>query len=163
MRGWAQQLKKGSEVLELGCGHGVISEVLTTAGLTLFAVDASPTLLAAFSKRFPDVRTECSAAEGSNFFGRKFDGVVAWGLVFLLEEKSQKVLLIRAAEALKPGGQLIFTAPYDRVEWKDSITDCPSLGLGASEYEEILKNSGLSLLPGSLDEGDNYYFRALKA
>ena len=92
-------------MLELGCGHGVISEVLAGAGpagaglagagVMLFAVDASPTLLAVFRKRFPGVRTECAAAEDSSFFGRRFDGVVAWGLIFLLEEESQRRLIAK--------------------------------------------------------------------
>ena len=172
MRDWAGQLAEGAEVLELGCGHGVISEVLVGAGpagaglagagVSLFAVDASPTLLAVFRKRFPGVRTECAAAQDSSFFKRRFDGVVAWGLIFLLEEESQRRLIAKMAEALKPGGQLVFTAPHERVEWIDSITERPSRSLGAAEYERLLNEAGLKVTPGTTDEGENYYFYAVR-
>jgi len=48
VRAWAEECAPGSEVLELGCGHGAMSQVLVDAGLKLWAIDASPTLLAAF-------------------------------------------------------------------------------------------------------------------
>jgi len=162
MRDWARHLAEGAEVLELGCGHGVISEVLVEAGLTLFAVDASPALLAAFRKRFPQVRTECAAAQDSSFFERRFDGVVAWGLMFLLEEGAQRRLIANAAAVLKPGGQLVFTAPRERIEWIDAITERPSRSLGATAYERLLNEAGLIVAPGTTDEGGNYYFYAAR-
>jgi 2-polyprenyl-3-methyl-5-hydroxy-6-metoxy-1,4-benzoquinol methylase len=41
-REWAREFTPGLTVLELGCGDGVISQVLVDVGLTLYAVDASP-------------------------------------------------------------------------------------------------------------------------
>ena len=162
MRDWAGQFARGAEILELGCGHGVISEVLIQTGLALFAVDASPTLLAAFSKRFPDVRTENAAAQDSNFFSRTFDGIVAWGLMFLLEKPVQERLIARVGDALNPGGKFVFTAPYDSVEWVDGITGKPSWGLGTDTYKQLLNEAGLKVLPGQMDAGDNYYFHAVR-
>ena len=52
MREWASQLAPGSEVLELGCGHGVVSQVLLETGVKLSVVDASPTLLRRFIADF---------------------------------------------------------------------------------------------------------------
>jgi 2-polyprenyl-3-methyl-5-hydroxy-6-metoxy-1,4-benzoquinol methylase len=48
VRGWAQGFPPGATVLELGCEHGVVSQVLIDQGLRLYAVDASQTLLSAF-------------------------------------------------------------------------------------------------------------------
>jgi 2-polyprenyl-3-methyl-5-hydroxy-6-metoxy-1,4-benzoquinol methylase len=39
VRGWARELGPGAAVLELGCGHGVISAALVETGVTLYAVD----------------------------------------------------------------------------------------------------------------------------
>ena len=162
MRDWAGQFATGAEILELGCGHGVISEVLIQAGLTLFAVDASPTLLAAFRKRFPHVRTENASAQDADFFSRAFDGIVAWGLMFLLEKSVQERLIARVGGALNPGGKFVFTAPYDSVEWVDGITGKFSWGLGADTYKQLLNEAGLKVLPGQIDAGDNYYFYAVR-
>ena len=162
MRDWAGQFARGAEILELGCGHGVISEVLIRAGLTLFAVDASPTLLTVFRKRFPQVRTENAAAQDAQFFSRTFDGIVAWGLIFLLEESVQERLIAQVGCALHPGGKFVFTAPHDAVEWVDGITGKPSWGLGADRYKQLLNEAGLKVLPGQTDAGDNYYFYAVR-
>jgi 2-polyprenyl-3-methyl-5-hydroxy-6-metoxy-1,4-benzoquinol methylase len=162
MRKWASQLAPGSELLELGCGHGVVSQVLLEAGLKLSVVDASPTLLREFRDRFPDVEVECSTAQKSELLNRKYDGVVAWGLIFLLAETDQRSVLRRAAAALRPGGRLVFTAPNEALTWKDSITVMPSLSLGAAVYEGLLRDLGLHLSPGVIDEGGNCYYEGVK-
>ena len=160
VRDWARRFPPGAEVLELGCGHGVVSQVLLDQGLTLYAVDASPTILAAFRERFPDVQTECAAAEDSSYFGRTFDGVIAWGLMFLLPEETQRAVLNKMARALKPGGRLLFTAAHEPVTWFDSITKQESRSLGAEVYESLLRDLGLEIEPGQTDAGENYYYFA---
>ena len=112
-RAWASEFPRGAEVLELGCGHGVVSKVFVEAGLRLFAVDAAPSLLRRFSERFPEVETECSTAEGSRLLGREFDGAAAIGLIFLLEEDAQRMVLEKVARGLRPGGRFLFTAPRE--------------------------------------------------
>jgi 2-polyprenyl-3-methyl-5-hydroxy-6-metoxy-1,4-benzoquinol methylase len=162
MRRWASQLAPGSRLLELGCGHGVVSQVLLETGVKLSVVDASATLLREFRNRFPDVEVECSTAQESALLRRKYDGVVAWGLIFLLAETDQRLVLRRAADALRPNGRLIFTAPNEAVAWKDSITEMPSLSLGATVYEALLQGLGLDVSSGVIDEGGNYYYEGIK-
>jgi 2-polyprenyl-3-methyl-5-hydroxy-6-metoxy-1,4-benzoquinol methylase len=162
MRKWASQLVPGSELLELGCGHGVVSQVLLEAGIKLSVVDASPTLLRDFHSRFPDVEVECSTAQKSELLRRKYDGVVAWGLIFLLAETDQRSVLRRAADALRPNGRLVFTAPNEALTWKDSITEMPSLSLGATVYEALLRDLGLDVSPRVIDEGGNCYYEGIK-
>ena len=78
VREWAQGLPAGAAILDLGCGHGMpISQALIEDGFTVYGVDASPKLVAAFREKFPDVNVECGSVEESEFFGRQFDGVVA--------------------------------------------------------------------------------------
>jgi 2-polyprenyl-3-methyl-5-hydroxy-6-metoxy-1,4-benzoquinol methylase len=160
--GWARTFREGAELLELGCGHGVISEVLLNAGLKLFAVDASPTMLHAFRDRFPSVETDCSTAEESNFFERRFDGVIAWGLLFLLEEDAQFEVLAKVANVLRPGGRFMFTAPRDSISWTDGMTQRPSRSLGVNVYEQFLRQFALEVSSGVTDEGDNHYYFVTK-
>jgi 2-polyprenyl-3-methyl-5-hydroxy-6-metoxy-1,4-benzoquinol methylase len=162
MRKWCSQFAPGSELLELGCGHGVISQVLLEAGVKLSVVDASPTLLREFHNRFPDVEVECSTAQKSELLSRKYDGVVAWGLIFLLAETDQRSVLRRAADALRPNGRLVFTAPNEALTWTDSITERPSLSLGATVYEALLRDLGLDVSSGVIDEGGNCYYEGIK-
>jgi SAM-dependent methyltransferase len=163
VREWARELRPGAAVLELGCGHGVVSQVLVDAGVTLYAVDSSPTLLRAFRERFPAVETECAAAEESRYFNRTFDAVIAVGLMFLLPEEAQRNVLAKVAKVLNPGGRLLFTAPQQACRWKDDLTGQESRSLGAADYERILRELGLEMMPGCFDEGENYYFLATKS
>jgi SAM-dependent methyltransferase len=157
-REWASEFGPGAEVLELGCGHGVVSQVLVDAGLKLFAVDASPSLLRRFSERFPEVKTECSTAEGSRLLGREFDGAAAIGLIFLLEEDAQRMVLEKVARGLRPGGRFLFTAPREVGEWNDDLTGRRSRSLGEARYKEILRGVGMEVKAGVVDEGENHYY-----
>ena len=55
VREWAKSLRPGSAILELGCGSGEpISISLAADGFTIYGVDASPRMVAAFrEKRAP--------------------------------------------------------------------------------------------------------------
>lgn len=144
IRAWAEALPAGATVLDLGSGPGEPStRVLREAGLTTFAVDASPKMVAALRERFPDVPVECNSVEASGFFDREFDGVLAWGLLFLLEPAAQADVIQKVARALKPRGWFLFTAPKESVEWLDAMTGRPSRSLGAATYAQLLREAGL--------------------
>ena len=68
---WARSLSPCIEVLEIGCGGGLpVTRVLADAGLKLWAVDSSPTLLSEFRTRFPNIPVECAQALESTYFRR---------------------------------------------------------------------------------------------
>lgn len=159
VREWAKTLPPGGAVLDLGCGHGVpISQSLFDEGFAVYGLDASATMIAAFQARFPDAPAECSAVGDSKFFGRQFDGVVAWGLMFLLAPADQTKLIHQVAAALKPGGRFLFTAPYQECEWSDILTGQTSLSLGSSAYRQLMEATGLILDHEADDEGQNHYY-----
>lgn len=161
VREWAQSLPVGADVLDLGCGHGVpVSQALVDCGLTVYGVDASPSLIAAFRARFPAALAECSGVEDSEFFGRSFDGVVAWGLIFLLAPTAQSRLIDSVSAVLKPGGRFLFTSPEQACEWSDNLTRQRSVSLGADVYRQVLDAAGLVLVGEAEDEGENHYYFA---
>lgn len=104
-RAWARTFGPGSIVLDLGCGTGIpVTNILLEAGLTAYAVDASPRMVADFRSHFPDVPVALEAVERSRFFDRTFDGIISVGLMFLLPAASQRALIPKMAAALNPGG-----------------------------------------------------------
>ena len=160
---WARTLPLRSAVLDLGCGTGVpVSMVLINEGMTVYGVDASPTMVKAFQLNFPNNSVACEAVEDSLFFNRKFDAIIAWGLLFLLPPEAQETVIQKAAQALQTGGKFLFTATGKRNEWKDAMTDQHSISLGPEKYKELLAASGLSLIEEFEDEGENHYFNAIK-
>lgn len=160
---WAESLSRGGAVLDLGCGHGMpISKALIDDGFSVYGIDASPSLIAAFSSRFPNSPVECGAIEDSQFFGRKFDGVIAWGLIFLLAPDVQSTLIHKVNLALKPGGRFLFTAPNQACEWLDNLTGRKSVSLGSDTYRKILESEGLVVVCETEDEGKNHYYSVCK-
>jgi SAM-dependent methyltransferase len=162
-RTWARTFKMGAVILDLGCGTGVpVTKILLDAGLNAYAIDASPKMVEDFRQHFPNVPVACESVERSHFFNQTFDGIISVGLMFLLTEEVQRALVSKMAAALNPGGRLLFTAPVDRVEWNDAMTDLPSRSLGAEQYRALISASGLSLIEELGDEGGNHYFSGVR-
>ena len=160
---WAQTLPQGGVILDLGCGNGIpISQALIELGFAVYGVDASPNMTQAFSQQFPQAQVAAEAVEESSFFHRQFDGVIAWGLFFLLPAETQLALIPKIANALKHGGKFLFTSPYQVTSWNDAITDRLSQSPGREAYTAALVEAGFRLIGECEDEGGNHYFNAEK-
>jgi SAM-dependent methyltransferase len=160
---WVNQLPLGSALLDLGCGPGVPrSEPLHARGV-VYAIDASPSLARSYQERFPAAHVACEPAETSALFRRQFDGVLAWGLLFLLPSAVQQEAIRRVAGALKPGGRFLFTAPWQVGTWADNSTGRESVSLGGAAYRALLDDTGLTLLHEHEDEGENHYYDTIKS
>lgn len=160
---WARSLPAGSDVIEIACGGGFpVTRALVEAGVNLWAVDASPTLLDRFRSRFPAIPTQCSLALECDYFGRKFGAAVSIGLVFLLEESEQVALLHRVSEILLSNGRFLFTAPIETGTWRDTCTGHECRSLGEARYVQALENEGFRLVGTRVDKGKNNHYEAQK-
>ena len=163
VRKWAREFAPSATILDLGCGHGKpISQVLLDEHFAVYGVDASASMIAVMRMQLPSARVECAAVEDSEFFGLTFDGVIAWGLMFLLTPAVQSLLIQKVSRALRLGGRFIFTAPQQACEWSDSLTGRKSVSLGVDAYRRVLGLEGLSFVGECRDEGDNHYYMAAK-
>ena len=159
---WARDLPTGGSVVDIGCGTGrPIALTLAGAGLVVSGIDPSPTLLAAFRHALPHAPASCETAEDSGYFGRRFDGVVAIGLLFLLSPATQAVVIGRVAQALRPGGRFLFSAPAVACCWTATLTGRVSQSLGGEGYRALLDQAGLRLTGTYDDAGGNHYFAAV--
>jgi SAM-dependent methyltransferase len=164
IRTWARSLPPQATVLELGSGPGYpTTAALVAEGLEVYAIDASPTFVETFRARFPNTPIACEGVEDSTFFDRTFDGVLAWGLVFLLPVDEQRRLLPRIAKVLRQGGRVLFTAGDGPLVWNDAMTGKESRTLAAEEYRSLLRAAGFGEIREYQDEGGNYYFDAVNA
>lgn len=159
VREWAATVRVGGAVLDLGCGPGYpVTQVLVDAGFQVYGVDSSPSMVAAIRARFPGVEVVCEPVETSTFFQRTFDGVIAWGLLFLLRPAVQERVIRQVARALAPNGVFVFTAPRQACEWNDAMTGLPSVSLGAERYRRVVEAAGLAMIGETEDEGENRYY-----
>lgn len=164
VRAWAlRRLPPGAAILDLGCGSGVpIAAALAEDGFTIWGVDPAPRMIAAFRHRLPGMPAACEPAQASDFFGRRFVGVIAVGVLFLLPPADQLALLGRVAGALAPGGHFLFSAPRAPAAWTDPLTGRASVSLGVDAYAARLADVGLRLLGSERDEGGNDYHAATR-
>lgn len=164
VRDWARALPAAAAVVDIGCGTGwPVSTTLADAGCAVAGIDASPTLLAAFRRALPGADAACEATEDSDFFGRRFDGAVAIGLLFLLSEAAQAALIARVGRVLLPGGRFLFTAPRQAVTWRDTLTGRVSRSLGEGAYRTLLADASFHPPWIITDRGGNDYFTAVAA
>ncbi|MGE0816297.1 MAG: class I SAM-dependent methyltransferase [Vicinamibacterales bacterium] len=163
LRRWAAGLPPGAAVLDLGCGGGLpVSRTLAEAGAVVSGVDASPRMIAAYRERFPGAWTACESAELGTFARRRFDAVVAIGLMFVLDEDAQRRVIARVAGTLPPGGRFLFTAPRQAASWIDPTTRQAMWSLGEDAYAAVLSAHSFRLTGTFVDEGENHYYAAEK-
>ncbi len=163
VRSWVSNFSAGDLVLDLGCGHGSpLGLLLKERDLRVYGIDASPTLLEQYAKNLPDAEVACESVVDSDFFQKKFDGVLAWGLLFLLSEDEQVKTLNRVLQHIVPGGRFLFTSPWQRCQWDDLLTGRESVAIGGEKYRSILVENGLKVLQEYSDAGENYYYDAIK-
>src|SRR6185369_6616994 len=111
----------------------------------------------------PGVPVVCESAVESSCFNRKFDGVVAWGLIFLLLPEEQRHLIQRVADILVPGSRLLFTSSTgtEPLVWNDAMTGLESRSLGAEEYRKLLSDVGIYITREYEEVGGCHYFDAV--
>ena len=161
---WIKPLAPGTALLDLGAGTGdPILPVLLAAELDVFAVDASPSMVAALTAKYPSVTAVCEAVEDSSFFDRRFEAVLAIGLIFLLSEQVQIDLIHRLANVVAPKGQLLLSAPLQTGGWDDVLTKQPSRSLGEAAYHAHLEAAGFEAIQHLSDAGGSNYYAARRA
>lgn len=100
------------EVLDIGCGPGVMTAEILARGWQWTGIDVAPKMVETALERFgsdPRVKVMVGGVESIPAETGRFDAVVAMGLV---EYLADDVLVIREmARVLKPGGRLLVSLP----------------------------------------------------
>lgn len=94
--------KPGEEVLDLGCGDGVLAAEIHARGATVIGIDASSDMVAAARARGIDARLMPGEAIA---FDRAFDAVFSNAALHWMRDLA--AVFAGVARALKPGGRLV--------------------------------------------------------
>jgi SAM-dependent methyltransferase len=166
----------GPDVLDVGCGTGIVARQLRAAGARVLGVDVDPEM-AAVARR-DGLEVEVSAFENWDAAGRSFDAVVAGQTWHWIDAGTGAA---KALEVLRPHGRLTllwnlgqppaavtaaFAAVYHRVEpgllagmWDRPALDGYAPILARTE-DGIRSAGGLGEPERSLVEWDWHYTRA---
>lgn len=161
----ADTLPSRADVLDLGCGNGLpIARALDDRGFAVFGIDSSREMVRRFRKNLPHVPVACEAAQRSDFFGRSFDAVICWGVMFHLDPEDQARIIEKVARHLNPGGFFLFTSGEREgvVEGEMNGVSFRYVSLGAAEYRRLLEGAGLQPTEERFDPADNYVYIARK-
>ncbi|MES2219463.1 MAG: methyltransferase domain-containing protein [Acidobacteriota bacterium] len=99
--GWLDP-QPGEEILDLGCGDGVLTAQIAERGANVLGVDASPEMVEAARTRGLSAQVvDATQLE----FRRRFDAVFSNAALHWIHD--QPALLRGVAQALKPGGRFV--------------------------------------------------------
>jgi len=106
-----KNLPEGAEVLDVGCGNGVISRSLGAVGFHVRGIDISEKTIerAKELNKYPNVRFEVVSAEQLVSDGRKYHAVICSEVLEHLNEPSKLLTVLH--EILTDTGTLIVTVP----------------------------------------------------
>jgi cyclopropane fatty-acyl-phospholipid synthase-like methyltransferase len=158
---WSQMSPGGATVLDLGCGTGVpISQALIERGFKVLGWTPHPRWSQRSELAFQPSQLSVPLQRIRTSSVETFDGVVAWGLFFLLDTEGQRTLIAKVAAVLPRGGRFLFTAPGQSCSWPDAMTGRTSISLGHEAYRNAMEAEGMSLVGTHRGEGENHYYFA---
>jgi 2-polyprenyl-3-methyl-5-hydroxy-6-metoxy-1,4-benzoquinol methylase len=104
-------LKAGDRVLDLGCGHGRITNGLAQCGAVMTGFDRSTQFLELAKSHAEELGVKVDYVQGDMreiFWREEFDAILCWFTTFgYFSDTDNQTVLHQAFRALKPGGRLL--------------------------------------------------------
>ena len=102
-------------VLEIGCGTGLYSNLLRQDFANFVATDVSHDMLAELNKNYPEIKTmQADATNLAQFKDKTFDFVFCMSVLHHIDEGQRVQALREMRRVLKPGGYVAVFEPYAR-------------------------------------------------
>ncbi|HMI60479.1 MAG TPA: methyltransferase domain-containing protein [Puia sp.] len=117
-----KKLPAGAEVLDVGCGNGVISRSLGAQGFSVRGIDVSEKAIAKAKtlNTFPNVRFEVVSAEQLVAEGSRYYAVICSEVLEHLHEPGKLLQVLN--QSLHPDGVLIVTVPNGKGPRESLVT-----------------------------------------
>jgi len=141
------QAMEGKNVLDIGCGFGLLLKRFQDCGARCFGTDISELAISRCRERFPAVRAE-QADCTQNPFSSGFALVLSFGVLGLVRKEDHREFFRNAFNSLEKGGILFATAPNaGRPAFMDILGRKRNLQSYANartevQWRELLKEAG---------------------
>ncbi len=110
------------KVLDVGCAYGWALASLRGKAAELWGIDADEAALRQARANYPDLRFARGSATSLPFRDEAFDVVVLSEVIEHLRDGERQAAVDEVHRVLKPGGLLVFTAPYaGLLAWTDPL------------------------------------------
>ncbi|MCL1471185.1 class I SAM-dependent methyltransferase [Argonema antarcticum] len=132
-------------VLEIGCGTGEFSRLLSKRFERVVAIDLSPNMIEVAkqrSRQFTNIDFQVADVLRWEPVAEQFDSIVS---IATLHHLSVEGLLPNLKAALKPGGRLIILDLLEHESWRDKLSDFIAVPL--NWLFQTLKNSRIQQSP----------------
>lgn len=153
---FASQLKKGSTVLDLGCGSGYITNYLSSLNMNVIGIDFSKEMIKIAKKNYPKLEfLLADFVNIENHFGENsVDGLIAIYSLYFIPREQFNSMLNSLSKILKDEGIFLFVTQIGKKE--DFVTTPLMKENGLSdklyvnyyikeELESILKQNNFSI------------------
>lgn len=145
----AAQIPLAGRVLEVGCGHGLLSLylALTAPELAVHGIDVDDAKLAQAQEAATRAALACSfeRVKADHLPEGPWDAIAIVDVLYLLPAADQVGLLARCAEALAPGGTLVVKEMALSPRWKAGWNSAQETA--AVRILRITEGSELTFLP----------------
>jgi 2-polyprenyl-3-methyl-5-hydroxy-6-metoxy-1,4-benzoquinol methylase len=148
-RAVAAEVPASGRILEVGCGHGLLSLLLAlgSPGRDVHGIDVDEDKLDA--ARGAAVRGDLAAAfdvaRGGDVPDGPWDGIAIVDVLYLLDADSQRALLVACAQRLAPGGRLVVKEMAPVPRWKAAWNHAQEVA--AVKLLRITEGGELTFLP----------------
>ena len=135
----------GQDVLEVGPGPGLTTDVIRTRVQTLTAVEIDPTLAADLTDRLAGTNVTVVRADATScdLPSDRFSGAVCFTMLHHLPSPAhQDLLLVEVRRLLEPGGVLAGTDSLDGPEFRDLHVDDVCVPIDPESFAERLTHAG---------------------
>jgi ubiquinone/menaquinone biosynthesis C-methylase UbiE len=102
-------LQPGAKVIDLGCGSGIFTHLLSLRKYEAVGLDISPKLLELARRKYPKLKFDEGDVEALPYEADSVDGVLLSGLVHHLPNPS--LCAAEVARVLRPGGKFVAFDP----------------------------------------------------
>ncbi|WP_062981660.1 class I SAM-dependent methyltransferase [Nocardia anaemiae] len=111
---FAELVRDGGRVADLGCGEGRLTAHLSGLGLDIFGIDLSPELLALARAQYPTIDFAEGSLEHLDIGDATLAGILVWYSIIHLPPERMPAVLAEFHRLLEPGGHALlafFHAP----------------------------------------------------
>jgi SAM-dependent methyltransferase len=136
----------GQDVLEIGPGPGMTTDVLRQTVDRLTAVEVDPALAAALLARLAGANVDVVHGDGANlpFEAGRFSGATSFTMLHHVPSPAlQDRLFAEVRRVLRPGGLLVGVDSIDNPEWRELHTDDTCVPVDPARLGDRLRAAGL--------------------